>query len=385
MERFGQQSIAARVLGLFAGMAALMSPAYAWDAHGHRTITQLAIDEYQQRLPEADRSTLLAFALSESGRNQIGYQSGEPDRYRAIRLGALKHENDPEHYVDVEDLEPFGLTLATVPQLRVEYIRVMAIAMHEHPEQMRPYNPKTDTAMTGMFPGFLLHAIIEHYGKLISSYRQVRVLERLSDPARADQLAAARSNVLYEMGYLSHLVGDAAQPLHTTRHHHGWVDENPTGYTTNRGFHAYIDTTILGVHKLSYDTLKVPVAELKIAHEIDANDPWPAILQHVQRSFDEVRPLYELEKSGELQKDAGKAFITKRLGDGAAMLSALYLSAWKASAMTEQDAKDFVRYDQVSPVEPNPMLPSPRSAAGGDSSKPPASKPQATPPASPTP
>ena len=39
------------------------------------------------------------------------------------------------------------------------------------------------------------------------------------------------------MGVMGHYVGDCAQPLHTTKHHNGWVGENPHGYTTWPGLH----------------------------------------------------------------------------------------------------------------------------------------------------
>lgn len=325
----------------------------AWDAHGHRTITWLAMDAMQSRLPEDAKKGELAFLFTESGRAQVGYQSGEPDRYRAINFGALKHENDPDHYIDIEQLDQFGLTLSTVPPLRNEYLRAMAIAKHEHPDKVEPYNAKRDMARTQEWPGFLPHAIMEHYGKLISSNRQIRVLSALNDPKRADQLAAARANVIFEMGQLAHFVGDAAQPLHTTAHHHGWVGANPDGFTTNNGFHRYIDTTVLGLHQLNYDGLKDNNKTTRTVE--NANNPWDDVLAHIQRSFDQVRPLYILQKSGDLDKDPGKAFITERLYDGGAMLGALYASAWEASAAAEKDVKDFVMYDEVSKATPNPM------------------------------
>lgn len=338
-------------------------PALAWDAHGHKTITLLAIDQFEAKASSGDREAMLAFVFAPSGRAQAGYQAGEPDRYRAIRYGPLKHENDPDHYIDIEDLAQFGLTLSTIPPLRYEYLRDMAVAKHEHPENVKPYNPKTDTARTQEWPGFLPYAIEEHYGKLISSFRQIRVLGALNDPARADQLAAARANVIYEMGYLAHVVGDAAQPLHTTAHHHGWVGDNPSGFTTNRGVHAYIDTTVLGIHNLGYDTLK---GKCTITRTVDKNDPWPQILEHIQRSFDQVRPLYTLQKSGDLDREPGRAFITERLCDGAGMLSALYAAAWEASAGTDKDVKDFIIYDQASPAEPNPMKEREKKPAEGE-------------------
>ena len=42
---------------------------------------------------------------------------------------------------------------------------------------------------------------------------QMRVLDSLHDSGRAFQLAAARTNVIFEMGQLAHFVGDGSQPL----------------------------------------------------------------------------------------------------------------------------------------------------------------------------
>ncbi len=120
-----------RIVSTLAAASVLLScaaPALAWDAHGHRTITLLALDT----LAQTD-STRPAFLATPESREMAAFQSSEPDRYRAVRSGYLKHENDPDHYIDVEDLVPFGLTLETVPKLRYEYLRAMAIAKHEHP------------------------------------------------------------------------------------------------------------------------------------------------------------------------------------------------------------------------------------------------------------
>ncbi len=356
-----------------AAILACCSTALAWDAHGHRTIAWLAMDAMAAKVPEETRKGDLAFLFAESGRAQVGYESGEPDRYRSIALGQLRHENEPEHYIDIEQLAQFGLTLSTVAPLRNEYLRAMAIAKHEHPENVEPYNERRDPARTQEWPGFLPHAIMEHYGKLISSNRQVRVLESLKDPKRADQLAAARANVIFEMGQLAHFVGDAAQPLHTTLHHHGWIGPNPDGFTTANGFHRYIDTTVLGLHRLTYDTIK---GECKQERTVDKNNPWEDVIAHIQRSHDTVRPLYALQKSGDLDKEPGKAFITERLCDGGAMLGAMYIAAWEASAMADKDVRDFVKYDEVSSVEPNPMAGKKPNAGGAEPSPEPKPTPQ---------
>lgn len=335
--------IRAAAVCVAAGCAASAS---AWDAHGHRVITRLALDAFTASagLPATDQATspLPEWLTSDLARSMIAYQSSEADRYRGTRSNYLAHENNPEHYLDVEDLASYGLTLETVPPLRAQYIAAMAVARHEHGEDIPPHNPRLNPSGDQEWPGFVVHAIMEHHAKLTSAMKTARTLEKLNDPKRAAQLEMARANVLTHMGHLSHFVGDTAQPLHTTKHHHGWVGENPKGYTTDRGIHSYIDGTILDIHKLDYQSLK-PLA--KPAAAVDPVDPWKDVLAYLQRSHNEVEPLYALKQSGELEKETGKAFITERLTDAGSMLGALYASAWRLSEPTPKDLEDFVKYD----------------------------------------
>lgn len=331
------------------------APAIAWDASGHQTIALLALDRFTRQ------TTIPAWLSEESTRRMIAWESGEPDRWRGLRTATLRHENEPDHYLDVEDLTPFGLTLRTVPVLRHEYVKVLTLARERRPEAMKPYNPAMDPAKTQEYPGFLPQAIMEHYEKLRSSMSTVRILQGLPDAAsdrRKLQIEQAKANVREEMGLLAHFVGDAAQPLHTTQHHHGWIGDNPKGYTTDKGIHSRIDGAVLTLHKLNYETLKAPAADpqsgsasptTKPADDAprvtDPQNPWGDVLTHIERSFAKVEPLYELQKSGDLDKEPGKAFITERLKDGGAMLGDLYAAAWKVSEPTTKDVEDYVKYE----------------------------------------
>jgi hypothetical protein len=328
-------------MGGVVGMLMVQSAA-AWDCNGHRAITLLGLDGLAAAAPDAPR-----FLLDETARVMAASNACNPDRYRAVRSGYMAHENNPEHYLDVEDLAQFGLTLDTVPPLRNEYLRAMIIAKHEHPENVKPYNELMDPARQQEWPGFAAHACMEQFVKLTADFKTWRILERLDDPTRQPQRDAARANILFDMGYLSHFIGDLAQPLHTTSHHHGWVGDNPRGFTTDRRFHAYIDGDILVTHRLEYESLKPGIV---FDREVDAADPWTDVIEHIRRSHDRVTPLYELQKTGELEREAGKAFITERLQDGGRMLAAMYAAAWKASEITETEVSDFIRYDRWGPV-----------------------------------
>jgi hypothetical protein len=337
--------VGALALTLCAGTAA------AWDAIGHRAVTFLALDGLAADAP--------AFLRERERVHGVAWNGAEPDRWRNTKAPPyLAHVSNPDHYIDVEDLAEYGLTLSTIPPLRNRFVAVMAVQRHVHPgggegergnnDEKPPYNPKLDPSGEQEWPGFLPHAIMERHTRLVSMFKTYNTLVRLNDPARAAQLEVTKANIMAEMGALAHFVGDAAQPLHTTKHHHGWVGANPEGYTTDRGIHAYIDGGVLALHGLNYHTLK---AGQKYEVKVDARDAWNDVLAYIQRSHDEVETVYKMKKSGELEKEEGKAFISARLHDAAATLAALYNSAWRAGQPTEREVQDFVRYDSFSAKE----------------------------------
>ena len=219
----------------------------------------------------------------------------------------------------------------------------MSVSKHVHPGKVDPYDAGKDSDHYKQFPGYLPHAMAEHYAKLVSSFNTVRVLEALNESARTEQLAMARANAIYHMGMLSHFVGDAAQPLHTTRHFNGWDGANPNGYTTSTRFHSEIDGGVLRHHRITYELMKPLV---KYERKVKRGEVWDDLIAHIQRSFDKMEPLYQLEQSGELEAEAGKEFIVERLADGASMLSALFHGAYVESEPTKEQIAAFVRYNQ---------------------------------------
>lgn len=317
----------------------LAAPALAWNAHGHRTITYLALDGLPKEAPDWLRDANV--------RNRIAFESSEPDRWRSSSISQLHHINKPGHFIDIEDLADFGLTLETVPPLRNEYRRAMAIAKHLHPEHVKKYDAEKDQDRAQEFPGDALHAVSEEYAKLQSAFMHIRILERINDPERAFQLQQCRENAIYHMGILSHFVGDLAQPLHTTRHFNGWAGENPKGYTESKKFHSYIDGGVLEKHGLTFASVK-PAAKFDAKIE-NPRDPWKDVLTYVHKSHDRVEPLYAMEKSGDLDKEPGKELITSCLTDGASMLSALYWAAWTSAVPNDKQVADFQMFDDLKP------------------------------------
>lgn len=324
-----------------AAFAPLTPAARAWDAAGHRAITWLALDGLSPSTP--------AWLRDDAARvHMIGWEAGEPDRWRNTRNLFIRHENNPDHYMDAEKLADFGLTLETVPPLRYQFVAAMAVARSQHPERVEPVNPKTDPAGEQEWPGFVLHAVMEHHNKLVSGFKTLRTLEMLNDPTRAPQVEMAKANIMVEMGLLSHFVGDMAQPLHTTKHHHGWIGDNPNAYTTDRGIHAYIDGGVIALHSITYHTLRGgQTYSTQFAADADL---WNATLTYFKRAHTEVEQVYILRKADAFTKPEGKAFIESRLHDAADMLAALYNHAWATSEPSPKDAEDLKRYDAFDPA-----------------------------------
>lgn len=323
-----------KLLFVFLAVLSLVPAAWAWGAHVHRTLTYLALDGLPADAPAWLRDPVV--------RQRIAFETNQPDRWRGWNSDVLKHENDPEHYLDVEDLDQFGLTLDALPRLRGEYVRAMVMAKCAHPEKMAPYDAEKDPARTHEWPGYVPYAVAEHYAKLQAAFNQVRILEELNDPARREQLEQSRALAIIHLGALAHFVEDIAQPLHTTKHHNGWVGENPAGYKWRDRFHSYIDEGWADKHHITRAALRPAV---KYDAKVNAADPWTDVLAYLRRSHAQMEPLYVLERDGKLDGPEGEKLITTQLGDAAAMLSALVWGAYTSAEPTPKQVESWVHYE----------------------------------------
>ena len=327
-----------RTLVLLAA-AGCATAAPAWSAHGHRVITLLALEHFEDAAP--------SWLLTREMRDRAAYQSNECDRWRGTPSPAITHENNPDHFLDVEHLWLMDMSLEELPVLRRDYIKEMVLARADDPDATpTTYDPARDEHKAYEYPGFLPYEIMEHYEKLVASFTTARIIEALDDPSRNAQLAQARANAIYHMGVLAHFVGDGSQPLHLTEHFNGWVGDNPAGYTTDSAFHADIDGSAIERHDISLADVRTADAK---APAIDPADPRPAVLAYLGETFRLVEPLYAMEKSGALEDEAGKAFLEERLAAGGAMLGALYRTAWETAEPGEDQVKSFVRYNDHRP------------------------------------
>jgi len=156
---------------------------------------------------------------------------------------------------------------------------------------------------------------------------------------------------------MGHYVGDAAQPLHTTKYFNGWVGENPNHYATNH-IHAWIDGGYIAKAKIEDDLgemkKKMTPAQLVAFHGQSAtsDEMFPAVVGFIVDQNKLVEPLYQMDKEHKLTGNddlgmQGKPFIEGQLMKGGQMLSDIWLSAWKQATVDDFLAKQLHRRNQA--------------------------------------
>jgi hypothetical protein len=320
------------VSGGFLIVGFLTASALAWDYEGHRLVNQLALASLPTNFP--------AFVHAPATAERIAFLAGEPDRWRNVAREELPLSNcsGPDHYIDVEQLADYGLKPDLLPIMRGDFIADLAVVRKAHPEKFTEFNNPRNVDHTRELVGLLPWAIAENYGKLKSCFAYLRAFEEDGTP---EELTNAQANVVYVMGVMGHYVGDAAQPLHTTIHHHGWKADkipNPNNYSTNYGFHSKID----GFLRSSGANEKELASRLKPAHLVTINgrpakpeEIFQAAMIFVMEQNKLVEPLYQLEKEGKLPGEGspgapeGKAFLEGQLIKAAEFLGDIWYTAYE--------------------------------------------------------
>jgi hypothetical protein len=301
------------------------SVSLAWDYDAHRAVNQLALGALPADFP--------AFVRTPPAPERIAFLSGEPDRWRNAGDLALRHGNGPDHYFDVEGLADYDLKPQSLPPFRYDFVASLALFRAAHPAKFTAPPSGRNEDHTRELLGLLPWALAEQYGKLKSAFAYLRVLQADGTP---EEITNAQANVIYVMGVMGHLAGDAVQPLHTTVHHHGWTGANPHGYSTNYGIHELIDGGFFAATG-GLDAAKLragvrPAQTLKDAGK--GVEVFASIVDVIVRQNQLVEPLYQLEKEGKLSAAGpasaeGRAFLEKQIRAGAELLADLWLSAWQ--------------------------------------------------------
>jgi hypothetical protein len=303
-------------------------PGFAWDYDGHRIINELALAGLPADFP--------AFARTPAATERIAFLAGEPDRWRNSPDRSLQNNNNPNHYLDLEQLGWAGLNPATVSPLRYTFALEFAAGRAAHASNFPVINPDKDTDGTREWPGFLPWKITEDTARLQSAFSYLKAFEE--GGGTAEEIANAQANIIDLMGVMGHYVGDGSQPLHVTVYHHGWVGPNPHGFTTDPRFHSWIDGGFIARAGIRFAGLEPQArAATLVGVGGGADARFRAVMNYLVAQNERVVPLYELEKEGKLRADGspgsfdGRGFIEEQLLRGGQMLGSLWLTAWKTA------------------------------------------------------
>ena len=278
--------------------ALLMTPllvataAQAWHDPGHQRTTRLAL----AALPESMPSFLA------DGADTVAHLAFEPDVFRALMDDTdLDRTESPQHYFDLEHFEGVD-----IPTGRFDMLR-WCDRNNLRPDQV------------GLAP----YAIVEWTQRLTSALAEHRAWP--DNPH-------IRTKCLVYAGLLAHYAQDICQPLHTTVHYDGRLDE--AGRSPRSGIHQKVDALI---GKLP-DDLDLAI-DPNAAQPLD--DLFAGVIAEIRSSHALVDRLYELQDQlpdpdAPLQADSPVGrFAAERARAAATFTARLYATAWRDSASIE--------------------------------------------------
>lgn len=321
-----------RTLFVLLAVAAAPAASRAWDHDGHRIVNRLGLAALPAGFP--------AFARTPEAMERIQFLANVPDRWRNVDPW-LKNSGSSwtDHFCDVEYLRDAGLDPQTVTSLRYEFALAFAAGRARNADKFPALDPARNIDRTNEWPGFSPWAMTEWFQKLRSAFSYLKAFEEVG--GTAEEIANAKADVIYAMGVMGHYIGDAAQPLHTTKHHNGWVGPNPQGYTTWPRFHSWIDGGFVAKAKITADILVprvVPAETFVLGPRTDGRDPsFVVVMDYFLAQHELVEPLYKLEKAGLLGHGEqpitkeGRDFIEGQLLTAGNMLARMWVTAWQSA------------------------------------------------------
>lgn len=304
-----------------AALLAAPSRALAWGTAGHHIINLVAVRTLPAGVPPFLADPQLVFEVEAVG--------AEPD----VLKGAGESwdaDNDPGHYVDVNDDGTIagGIALDALPPTMEAYAKALAASGKD------PYSV-----------GYLPYSIVDGWEQLRQDFAYWRAFSYLAEHgANGDDRAyfigqrdLRQDLIARDIGYWGHFVGDASQPLHVSIHYNGWGDyPNPNGYSENKDVHAHFEGAFVRDHVNAGAVVNLikPSTETAPAQALTQAQISAIVGAYLAATSKTVPQLYEIEKRGGFAGGSSEAvaFTTARVAAGASELRDLIYLAWLDSA-----------------------------------------------------
>lgn len=315
----------------------------AWGERGHHTANRAAV----RAIPADGPSFLRAHE------EWVVYLSTVPDSWRSASEPFQKIIEDPNHGWFREQFA--FMTNANVPRSRYEFVLALDA---EHRRLVSAGNAAAASLTNVRWTGTLPYAAVETYEQMVAGMRRYRAAQ-----AQKADTTLVELEIASYMGRLGHYTADGAQPLHDSIHHDGWQGANPKGYTTDPRVHGRFESRFVDLMQLSSDDIQ---AEVPAAQVLE--DPFDAILAHLDDAGTLVERVYQLDGSGALEDGANadaRALVRRQMIRAATLLRNLAQTAWVRSGerpqMTAGDNPIVPSHPHYNPA--TGTAPAPRRAA----------------------
>ncbi len=348
-------TIRIRAAAAFLATAALApANAFAWGHTGHVTVSRLAIQNLPAEVPAFLRTAQAAQEIGELGAEAdvskgTGLVNPLNATYPRIRTFGTVHdfERDNGHFIDFDDSGDGVSNPGKVLGLVSLTINTSGTLPGFVPFSRRDYDTALRQAGTSItdhtqYDGYLAHNMVDHWQQVRKDFALYRAftaaIANPSTPA-ADkayfqyQLGLRKTLTLRDIGYWSHFVGDASQPMHISIHYNGW-DPNTTGYPNPNGY------TLAPIHgPFEGAFVKRNITPALVQAKIGAYTDCGCIIEqrvlnYLAKSVAKIGPVYEVEKLDPLFAGSNATqidFAADRLAFGATEMRDEIVDAWRQS------------------------------------------------------
>lgn len=303
----------------------------AWGQRGHRAANRAAVETIPPDGP----------VFLESYIDWITRTGPLPDSWRGLSEPYSKIFEDPNHGWFKEQFA----FLKEIPRSRYEFV----LKLHDEYLRIKDKDPERAKLTNVRWTGTLPYAAMENFDRMKAAMRRYRQLTVDNSEAAKSEAADLERDIAFYMGWMGHYTADGAQPLHDTIHHDGWQGPNPNHYTQDPHIHGRFESSFVDLIQLTDADLKPRVGPAKVL-----DDPFAAIIRHLDDAATHVEQVYRLDKQGALKdaKNAEAAELVKaQLSKAAALLRDLTYTAWAQSA--QPAARPDRKSNPINPSNPD--------------------------------
>ena len=323
-------------LSSLTGMCMLVASCHAWSwGHtGHVEISRIAIDKLPDEIPAFVRN-----GLSEAAIGELGPEADESKTTGIITgIGSTGNiltsrtvhdaDRDPGHFIDIDDT---GVVIGGV------------VALTNLPTTRESFDTAQRTGapvQTQYSGGYLPYQILDGFQQLRKDFGMWRAFKVgfLTSRKASDReyflthLALREQLIIRDLGYWSHFVADASQPMHVSIHFNGWGNfPNPNGFTT-----APIHAPFEGSFVRNFIDFRKVADAVRPYTDRGVTTMEQRVPLYLEETLSQVVPTYlAAQQSGndnyQTAKPAEVAIVTRQLAAGAAELRDEIVDAWNQS------------------------------------------------------